>query len=237
MADPRVRALLDAIGAGSVDDAPVALHGADPVVATRYPVGEQAATALGALGAVLAELGRRRGGGPRRVEVDVRHAAASLLSLWLLRRDGELVSPLPPDGNPTTMSDDNPLVALYPAADGRWIHLHGAFDHLAAATRDVLDVGAGAGSDVVAERVAGWPAEALEDALAAAGTCGAVARSGAEWRAHPHGRLVAAAPPVTVRRVADGPLPAPRTGRALASRTSRGGPPDSGYHRNLASER
>lgn len=202
MADARVRNLLDAIGAGAVDDEPVTLVGGDPYLATAYPVGEVAATALGAVGAVLVD-GRRT---PPRVTIDVRHAAASLLSLWLCERDGQLITPLPADGNPTTMSDDNPLVALYPCGDDRWVHVHGTFEHLAAPTRDVLGVPVGASVAVVADAVRQWKSWDLEDALAAAGTCGVVARSGEEWRASEHGRLVAATPQVVIRRIGDGPV-------------------------------
>lgn len=205
MSAERVRALLDEIGATSVDDSPVRLSGDDPVIPTPYPVGTTAATALGGLAAVLTDLAAGRGGRSPAGSIDVRHAAASLMSLWLLRRDGELVSPLPSDGNPTTMSDGNPLVALYEAADGRWVHVHGAFAHLADATREVLEVGPAARPDDVAAAVAGWESVALEDALAAAGTCGAVARTGAEWRAHPHGSRIAAQPIVSIRRIGDAP--------------------------------
>jgi crotonobetainyl-CoA:carnitine CoA-transferase CaiB-like acyl-CoA transferase len=73
----------------------------------------------------------------------------------------------------------------------------------------------GAASDAgsIARAVAGWDAQALEDALAAAGLCGARVRSAAEWSGHPQGRALARAPLVEVQRIGDAdptPLRGPR---------------------------
>lgn len=58
----------------------------------------------------------------------------------------------------------------------------------------------------VARAVAGRSdADALADALAAAGAPGAVVRTAEEWEAHPQGRELRAAPVVTVERIGDAP--------------------------------
>ncbi len=170
----------------------VRIDGDDPVLAARYPIGETAAVALAACGAQAAELWRLRGGQPQDVRVGVRAAAASLLSFALQRVDGA----------PTERaSASNPAVALYECGDGRWIHLHGAFPKLRQATLDVLHCEHNAAA--IAAAVRSWSAQDLEDALAAAGTCGAMVRTADEWAAHPQGMALASLPAVEVIKVGD----------------------------------
>src|SRR5512145_92969 len=66
----------------------VEVTGADPVLATRFRVGEAVAAALVAAGVASDDLWRLRGGDPQRLALDVRAAAASLLSFLLLRVPG-----------------------------------------------------------------------------------------------------------------------------------------------------
>ena len=157
--------------------ADVAVSGGDPVIDTAYATGEIAATAIGAAAAQAAELWRTRTGRSQAVRVDVRHAAASLMSFGFQRLDGK-----PPI---LRVNASNAAVGLYECADGRWIHLHGGLPRLKAPTLAVLGCDEDAAS--IARAVATWQSSELEDALAAAGTCGAVARTAAEWRAHPQG--------------------------------------------------
>jgi crotonobetainyl-CoA:carnitine CoA-transferase CaiB-like acyl-CoA transferase len=189
------------------ESADVEITGGDPVLASRYPVGEAAAVALAACGAAAGELWRLRAGRTQRVSVDVRAAAASLVSFLLMRLDGG--SP------PQRESATNPAVALYECGDGRWIHLHGAFPKLRATTFDVLQCGESA--DEISAAVRTWNAQDLEDALAAAGTCGAMARTAEEWAAHPQGGALASLPAVEVVRIGDAPPePLPHGDRPLS---------------------
>lgn len=189
---------------GEAEDA-LAITGADPVLPTRFRVGEVAAAAIGAHALAAAALWRARGGAPQRIEVDVRAAAASLLSFLLLRGPG-----LPaPRATP-------PTVGFHRARDG-WLHLHGGFPALHEGTLSLL--GCADDADAIARAVAGWDAQALEDALAERGLCGARLRDAAAWRAHPQGRALTAVPLVELRRVDDAPptpLPGPRAGEAGA---------------------
>jgi crotonobetainyl-CoA:carnitine CoA-transferase CaiB-like acyl-CoA transferase len=66
----------------------------------------------------------------------------------------------------------------------------------------------------IAEAVASWDAQALEDALAERGVCGARLRSADEWSVHPQGIGLARVPVVEMLRIGDAarePLPGPRT--------------------------
>lgn len=187
--------------------ADIHIDGDDPVLASPYPVGEAAAVALAAQAAAASELWRLRTGRAQSISVDIRAAAASLVSFLLMKVDGG-----PP---PQREAATNPLVALYECADGRWLHLHGAFPKLRAATLDVLKCGDT--RDEIAAAVKAWAAQDLEDALATAGACGAMARTSGEWAAHPQGQALASLPVVEIEKIGDAPpLPLPAGDRPLA---------------------
>jgi crotonobetainyl-CoA:carnitine CoA-transferase CaiB-like acyl-CoA transferase len=172
-----------------------------------FRLGAAAAAAIGASAAAAALVHESRSGVPQDVAVVLRQAAAALTSFLWLKLDG---APFPaPQG-------DVPTMAIYRAADGRWIHLHGALPQLRDGTLALLGCEDRAAS--IAAAVARWPSFALEDALAAAGQCGAVLRSAAEWADHPQGRALAATPLVDLRRIGD----APRRTFAAASRPLEG---------------
>jgi crotonobetainyl-CoA:carnitine CoA-transferase CaiB-like acyl-CoA transferase len=79
----------------------------------------------------------------------------------------------------------------YEAEDG-WIKLHTNAPHHRLAALAVL--GVPADCDAVTKAVAGWKAQALEEAVVAAGGAAAAMRSVDDWRQHPQGRAVAAEP-------------------------------------------
>jgi len=205
------RPLLDSLD--HVADARHALRitGRDPVLPTRFRVGEAAAAVLAAQATAAADLWCLRGGDPQRVDVDIRAAAASLLSFLFLRVSR---AALPRQGLATT--------AFYQDRDGRWIHLHGGFPHLDIGTRALL--GCADEAPAIARAVSTWDAQALEDALAERGLCGARLRDATEWRAHPQGAALARAPLVELLRIGDAP-PEPLPG---ASATQPGVRPLSG---------
>ncbi|MCU0760980.1 MAG: CoA transferase [Steroidobacteraceae bacterium] len=168
--------------------------GDDPVHPTPFRLGAAASAAIGGAALAAAAVWQRRGGEPQQVEVDLRRAAAALTSFLWLRLDG---APYPaPQGEVPTM-------AIHRCADGRWIHLHGALPHLRDGTLALLGCEDRAAS--IAAAVARWNSFELEDALAAAGQCGAVLRSADEWAAHPQGIALAGAPLVELRRIGDAP--------------------------------
>ena len=76
--------------------------GRDPVIATRFRAGEAAAAVLAANAIAAADLWCARGGRPQRIEVDVRAAAASLVSFAYLRYQGRVI-------RPARAGDDCPL--------------------------------------------------------------------------------------------------------------------------------
>src|SRR5919206_1800641 len=193
--DERVRDLLAEVGVTAPSDDEVTIEGHDPILGNRFPVGEAAAVALAAGGVVVSNLWEQQTGRRQKVRVDVRHAALTQRAPLVMRLNGGPPPPGPADGNP--------LVALYQCKDGRWVHLHGAFPHLAAGTLQVL--GCQRDRAAIERAVARWDGSALEDALAEQRMCGAMARTWDEWQAHPQGQALANIPRVEVLKIGDSP--------------------------------
>jgi crotonobetainyl-CoA:carnitine CoA-transferase CaiB-like acyl-CoA transferase len=179
------------------------IRGCDPVLATRFRAGEAASAALAAQAISAADLWSLRGGARQRIEVDVRAAAASLISFAYLRYGGGAFE-----------RQANPITALYRARDGNWVHLHGGFSSREGTLHLLRCADEG---PAIARAVAGWDAQDLEDALAERGVCGARLRTGAEWREHPQGAALARAPLVELLRIGAAPARALESPRAQES--------------------
>ena len=183
----------------------VEIRGRDPVMPSRFKIGEAAATALAACGVAADTIWTSSGGKHQHIEVDTAGAAVSLISFLCQRLD---------DGSEPQRDPNRPLVGFYQAKDSRWVHLHGAFPDLAAGTLSVL--GCDASAESIRAAVSRWDGQALEDALAEAGMCGAMARTREEWLAHSQGEALQSVPPVSIKRIADSPVePIAATARPL----------------------
>lgn len=189
----------------------VVVSGTDPWVDSVFRVGECAAAALGAQAAAVAEIWRRRSGLRQGVRIDALAGAMSTFSVGYQSQHGYEI----PQNEPSY-----PLVGLYPTRDNRWFFPHGAFPKLRNGLLDLLNCTMDPAS--IAAAIKGWDAQALEDAVAARGLCGAMVRSYDEWLAHPQGQSLAAAPLVEITRIGEsapepfGPAPHPLAGiRAL----------------------
>ncbi len=205
--DPRVRDLLDEVGLNVPPGQEATIVGHDPILANRFPVSEAAAVALAAGGVAASDLWELKTGRRQQVRVDVRKAGLSLRATLVMRLNG---GPPPP-----SWADGNPLVDLYRCRDGRWVHLHGNFPHLAAGTMAVL--GCARDRDEITAAVARRDGQELEDALAANRQCGAMARTAEEWAAHPQGQAMANVPRVEIIKLADSdPRPMPAGDQPLA---------------------
>jgi crotonobetainyl-CoA:carnitine CoA-transferase CaiB-like acyl-CoA transferase len=85
---------------------------------------------------------------------------------------------------------------------------------LAERTVRVLGCATDSSKEEVAARVTRWSAPALEEALAEAGTCGAMVRTVAEWSEHPQAAAIAPLGRVSVERIGDSPPEPPGRGGA-----------------------
>jgi crotonobetainyl-CoA:carnitine CoA-transferase CaiB-like acyl-CoA transferase len=180
------------------------IHGADPILASRFFAGEAAATALGLAGAAAARLHELRTGESQAVAVDVRDAATTLIGFLFQQADTDF----------DLQRHANVWTELYEAGDGRWIHLHGGFPQLGAGLADLL--ACSADRETVAAAVRRWKAADLEDAIAERHLCGAMVRTTDEWARSEHGRALADRPAVTLERIGDAPPePLPAAARPL----------------------
>lgn len=183
----------------------VSILNQDPIIPSRFCVGQGAAVALGACGVAADQVWQLSGGQPQSIEVEVEGAAISLLSFLCQRLD---------DNSQPERDPFRPLVGFYPTGDNRWIHLHGAFPNLSAGTLKVLNCSDD--RDAIAKAVLSWNAQDLEDALAAAGMCGAMARTREEWLAHDQGIALSAEPVIRITRIGDSePVPFEKRHRPL----------------------
>ncbi|MFV0245336.1 MAG: CoA transferase [Qingshengfaniella sp.] len=94
------------------------------------------------------------------------------------------------------------MSGFYQARDGRWFHPMGTYPGLRDGALALLDCANT--PEAIARAIAGRDALDLEEAFAAANLAGTMVRSRAEWAAHPQGQALAAAPLVTVEKIADG---------------------------------
>ena len=142
---------------------------------------------------------RDRVGEGQSVGVDVVRAAASLSSSAILDVAGR--------DRGSNQVWRSPLNDFYRCRDGRWLHTAGYLPHLALGMLRVLDCGPEA--EQLSAAIGRRDSHELEEALAEAGMCGAVARSEAEWREHPQGAAVRPLGRVSVVRIGDSePVPA-----------------------------
>jgi crotonobetainyl-CoA:carnitine CoA-transferase CaiB-like acyl-CoA transferase len=185
--------LLNRLGLANPPDGEVEIIGRDPVLPCRFPVSEIAASVLAAIGMAVNDLWELRTGRRQQLRVDIRHTAASLRGAHLQVLNGKVVERPP--------TPDILFSNFYQCFDGRWIHLHGSFPHLAAKTAKLL--GCERERAAISAVVAGWNSINLEDSLAEIGVCGAIARSAAEWAVHPQGIALSSVPPVEVIKIAE----------------------------------
>lgn len=202
--------LSDLLGPLGLDEPPpgeVRITGRDPIWGAKYPVGEAAAVVLSAVGVAVNDLWEQRTSRRQQIHVDVRRAAASLRGHSFQLLNGE-----------ETPRPEFPELAYsdrFRCRDGRWIQLHGGFPHLGQGTSKVI--GSEHTPESIAAAVARWDSQPLEDALAEAGMCGVIARTGQEWRVTEQGQALLPLPPVEVVKIADGdPMPLPAGPRPLA---------------------
>ena len=149
-----------------------------------YAVTDFAAASMAAAALAVRELMLAQGAPAPAVRVDRR-----LASLWF----GWSIAPVGWERPPLW----DAVAGDYATGDG-WIRLHTNAPHHRLAALAVL--GCAADRAAVAHAVAQWQGAALEAAVVEHGGCAAQMRSSEQWRDHPQGRAVAAAPLIAVER-------------------------------------
>src|ERR1700733_6818066 len=167
--------------------------GADPVLPTPFRIGDLGAAVIAAGATQAARLFEQRTGMVQTVRVDVDAAAVAMRGSRYLTA----VPPVPPSGRRP--------VGFYRAGDGRWVFLQRLFAHHFQRQLDVLGLAADADDEAIAAAVLGWNGAELEEAIIAAGACGAMVRTHDEWAAHEQGRALAALPLFAITKTGDSP--------------------------------
>ncbi|GEL17241.1 CoA transferase [Pseudonocardia asaccharolytica] len=171
----------------------VTIKGDDPLVSSRHRLAAATAAALAAQGVAVGAIWRMRSGRGQDVTVDAAQAVHALNSVKLLKQNDVAIglSLLPPE----------PINGFYRTADGRWISLIGPRLRLRNGLLELLDCANT--KDAVAAAVSRWRAFELEEAAAARGLVALVVRTSDEWRGHPQGQALDAAPLIEIEKIGD----------------------------------
>jgi len=178
--------------------------GQDPILPSRFRLGETAAAVHLAIGVAVNDLWELRTGRRQDLGIDVLHGAATLKSYEYFtekRASGE-----------AAWAQRNRLAGIswpHPTKDGRYFLPHMGLPHLGERILKILKCEYEL--EAVQRAVLKWNALDLEDAIAEARACGAMVRSEQEWLAHPHGKLLSEQPVIEITKIADSepePIPA-----------------------------
>ncbi|MFC1953948.1 CoA transferase [Chloroflexota bacterium] len=192
--------LINIAGWGNGFDEQVTITGHDPVLPTRFQIGETIAGVHAACGVAVSKLWQLKTGCQQQIAIDVRAATASLQGHQYLKINGE------------EEGYTYPSWGFRATRDGRWLYVHGYERQ-----RVLKLLGCEDDPEAVTEAVSNWDSQALEDAIAEAGLCGAVARSAEEWAEHPQGIILQKLPVVEVIKIGDSPPePLPSGNRPLS---------------------
>src|SRR5262249_16928547 len=180
------------------------LTGSEPALPSSFAVGTAAQATIAASAMAAAEVWRLRTGRQQQVNVNMHDAAIEFRSERYMRVAGKA---------PGEIWDK--IAGLYRCGDGRWVRLHTNFPHHRDGVLKLL--GCDHAREAVQRALDGWQAEKFETAAAEAGLVVTMARSFAEWDAHPQGRAVAGLPVFSVEQIGDGqPRPLPPGDRPLS---------------------
>lgn len=175
----------------------------DPVLPSPFRLTEAAVALQSAVGLAASDLWALRTGRRQRVRLETRHATAAMRSTSYITIGGK------------EKPAKNPVMGFFQAKDGRWSYVHANFPHHRAAALKVL--GVPEEREAVIRAVAQWDAQALEEAIIAAGGAGGMVRSLEEWAAHPQSAAVASLPLLEIIKIGEAPpQPLPAGDRPLA---------------------
>jgi crotonobetainyl-CoA:carnitine CoA-transferase CaiB-like acyl-CoA transferase len=206
--------VMAARGRGMPAAGEVTVAGQDPVLSTRFRIGDTCAAVLAGVGVAVNDLWEMRTRRRQKVTINTRHAAAGLKSSSYLQR---------PDANGVFRDVVNPqheamraITQPWPTKDGRFVLPHFGLPNLKERMSRLLGL-TDPTPQSVAKAVAKWNALDLEAAIDEHRVCGGMVRSNAEWLATPHGQVLAKKPIVEVIKIGDSdPEPLPAGDRPLS---------------------
>ncbi len=170
--------------------------GNDPVLATRFALGETTADIFLAVGVAVNDLWEMRSGERQDLDIRVEHAAAALRSyMYLAVNDDALKAEFMQQVSRQGISTP------HRTKDGRYLLPHMGLPHLAEKILKIL--GCHYELESVVAAVAKWDALELENAIADVGACGAMVRSESDWLAHEQGKALSRKPVIEIIKIAD----------------------------------
>ncbi|MFT4821307.1 MAG: hypothetical protein ACI8PP_000566 [Candidatus Pseudothioglobus sp.] len=188
----------------------ISMHGQDPVLSTRFLLGEASAAVQSAIGVAVNDLWQLQTGRRQALSLRVAHAAAALRSYnyFNIEAVDRPQSALVTATNSASINwalqlEKQQISTPHLTRDGRYFLPHVGLPHLAERLLKVLDCDYSL--EAVVRAVADWDALALENEIAAVSGCGAMVRTRQEWVEHPQGRALLDVPLVEVIKIADSP--------------------------------
>ncbi len=169
----------------------VCLSGTEPALPSTFAVGTLAQVSIAAAGLAATDLHCARGGPRQTVSVDMRHAAAEFRSERYIRYD------------PATPALWDPIAGLYRTRDDRWVRIHTNFAHHRDGVLTLLRCENT--REAVQAALRDWDAEAFETEAAACHLVATMARTPAEWAAHPQGQAIRSLPLLEIEKIGDAP--------------------------------
>lgn len=189
-------------GIGDVD-----FSGDDSTIASPHRLATGMAVAIAAQAAAVAEIWRWRSGRRQRVAVDLHAAAHALNPAAFLKQQGYPVT--------IRFVFTEPGNGFFATRDRRHIYMAHGSPRLRNGLLDVLQ--SANTKPALTRAVAARDAGELEATCQQQGLPLVMVRSAAEWRAHPHGKLLVGRPVIEIERIADGkPMPFAAAGRPLS---------------------
>ena len=174
----------------------MSIGGHDPVLSSRFSLGETAADIQMAIGVAVNDIWETRTGHRQDLSTRIEYAAAALKSYQYLS--------VPADEANTAFAIQRGRQAIstpHPTKDGRFFLPHMGLPHLAERILKILDCKYELTS--VVEAVSNWDAQSLEDAVAEVQGCGAMVRSEQEWLDHSQGANLALKPVIEIVKIGD----------------------------------
>ena len=189
------------------------ISGMDPVMDSKFKLGEVAAAAHASVGVAINDIWELKTGRRQKIQVSIASAAASLKSnkfIKIRHRNGDFHNLVDKDHE-----FNRHLNGVYRTKDGGWVLPHFGLNHL----RDRMLGLLGADPDQlsVSKAVAKWNAIDLENAIAQKSLCGGMVRTNSEWLAEPHGKALSNKPVLEVIKIGPSdPEPIPGGNRPLS---------------------
>ena len=177
-----------------IPDSDIDITGADPVFYGPFHLGEGAAVTQALIGSKIDQIWQEQGHTAQTINIDVRHAAASLTS-------AQFVS-VPEMPERDTLGEN--LRRIYKCADGRYFQLHSNFGETHELAGE-LGVSAYASVEEIAQVMSERNSFELEELLVGKNLTGGVVRTTDEWAAHEQGKILATKPVVEIIKIGDSP--------------------------------